>query len=390
MPFETAGRRLLQVSLRDITDQLVAEESARREQQLIDALVASLPGIFYLYDDQGRLVRWNRALQQYTGRDPAEMAGAPALRAIDPADHQAVGAAMERMWREGHASVEATVVSVSGERAPFLLSGRRVDLPDGQYLLGVGLDISGLRQAEAEREALITRLEQSNAELERFTYTVSHDLKSPLITIKGFLSWLRADLAQGRTDRLDRSMDRIANAAEHMGRLLDELLELSRIGRLTNSSQRIDLGQLAGEAAELVNARLEEAGMAVVVAPDLPAVFGDRPRLLEVLQNLIENAAKFTGEQPEPRVTVGCAGTDEQLGWPLLYVRDNGQGFDPAYSERIFGLFDQLDASQEGTGLGLAMAKRIIEVHGGRIWAESAGLGQGACFWFTLPPADEA
>ncbi|MBI5833289.1 MAG: PAS domain S-box protein [Armatimonadetes bacterium] len=395
--FDAGDRPLLQFTLQDISERLAAEEALRTSEANLKLITDNMSETVWTMDLSGRYLFINPAIEQLTGWTPAEYLRLTMAQTL-PAESAAF---CQRVIAEELALAAAPDYD-RGRVVTFTLECQRRDKarywaeisacllwsaegqPNG--IVGLTRDITAKRRADAEREALISRLEQSNAELERFTYTVSHDLKSPLITIKGFLSWLRADYAKGRTDRIESSMDRIANAAEHMGRLLDELLELSRIGRLGNAPTAVSMSQLAREAAELVTARLEVGGVVVDIQPDLPTVIGDRPRLLEVMQNLLDNAAKFIGEQASPRIRVGSEGHDPELGWPLFYVSDNGQGFEPAYAERIFGLFDQLDPKREGTGIGLAMVKRIIEVHGGRVWAESAGEGQGACFWFTLPP----
>jgi signal transduction histidine kinase len=232
------------------------------------------------------------------------------------------------------------------------------------------------------REKLIQELETKNAELERFTYTVSHDLKSPLVTITGFLSYLEADVASGKMDRFKQDAERIRSAADKMYSLLGELLELSRIGRLINPSQAISFEELANSAIELEHGRLEAHHVTVMIQPNLPAVYGDPQRLSEVLQNLFDNAAKFMGEQPSPQVEIGYDG--EENGFSIFFVRDNGMGIPQELQGRIFGLFDKLDPQSEGSGVGLAIVKRIIEVHGGRIWAQSE-LGMGSTFFFTLP-----
>ncbi len=238
------------------------------------------------------------------------------------------------------------------------------------------------RRAERERELLIGELESKNAELERFTYTVSHDLSSPLITIKTFSGFVEEAFKEGNTDDVVSDLGRITRAAEKMGQLLEELLELSRIGRLVNPPSRLSMTQVAEEALELLAGAIAQRVADVRIAPDMPVVHGDRARLLEVFQNLTENALKFTKNQPHPKIEIGVAEVD---GGTAFYVRDNGQGIDPAYQERIFRLFDKLDQTSEGTGIGLAIVKRIIEVHGGRIWVESQGSGYGSTFWFTLP-----
>jgi signal transduction histidine kinase len=237
------------------------------------------------------------------------------------------------------------------------------------------------RRVQAEREQLIAELEAKNTELEQFTYTVSHDLKSPLITIRGFIGFIEQDTQSGNTNRLKADIQRISDATDKMQRLLNELLELSRIGRLKNEPKLVPFEELVREAVELMQGRIMECGVEVHIDSNLPNVFGDSHRLLEVLQNLVDNAAKFMGDQPKPRIEIGQRG--EEDGKPVFFVRDNGIGIAPEYHERVFGLFNKLDPNIEGTGVGLALVKRIVELHGGRIWVESEA-GKGATFFFTL------
>lgn len=242
--------------------------------------------------------------------------------------------------------------------------------------------VNALQAELAERKKLIAELEASNAELERFTYTVSHDLRNPLVTIKGFLGMLEKDIRERQTEKIQNDLDRIAGAANKMNELLSDLLELSRIGRILNPPEEIDLGELAQDAVESLDARLRSRPVAVVISPDLPAVVGDRIRLREVLENLIDNAAKYMGEQPGPRIEIGVRNHENM---PILFVRDNGIGIEQQYQSKIFTLFEKLDPTIEGTGIGLALVKRIIETHGGRIWVESDGSGKGSTFCFTIP-----
>ena len=218
--------------------------------------------------------------------------------------------------------------------------------------------------------------------MERFTYTVSHDLKSPLITIRGFLGLLRKDKEKGDWERMEHDMERIDTAAKHMEELLNDLLELSRIGRIVNPSAEVSLGDIASGAVKLLSGHIKEKGIAVEIAPDLPAVFADQQRIGEVYQNLIENAVKYMGDQKEPRIDIGMRTEGDETAY---YVRDNGIGIDPKYHEKVFGLFERLNHGDDGTGIGLAIVKRIIELHGGRIWVESEGEGKGSAFCFTLP-----
>ncbi len=247
---------------------------------------------------------------------------------------------------------------------------------------GIEFVITERKQAEIEREKLITELSEKNAELERFTYTVSHDLKSPIVTIQGFLGYLTEDALNGNTTRMENDIQRITKATDKMQDLLHDLLELSRIGRMMNPPQAILFEDLIHDALEIVHGQFETLHITVQIQPNLPAVHGDRQRLTEVLQNLLDNAAKYMGEQPAPYIQIGQHG--EVDGKPIFFIKDNGIGIAAEYHERIFGLFNKLDPRSNGTGIGLALVKRIIEVHGGKIWVESE-LGKGSTFYFSLP-----
>lgn len=242
-------------------------------------------------------------------------------------------------------------------------------------------EIAERKQAEKMQETLIAELEAKNTELERFTYTVSHDLKSPLITIGGFVGFLEKDALAGDVERIQADMTYINDAVSKMQRLLGELLELSRIGRQMNPPETIPFAEIAREAVAVVHGRLASRGVEVEVASDLPDVYGDRARLVEVVQNLVDNACKFMGDQPHPRIEIGVRWKEDE---PVFFVRDNGMGIEPQYQSKVFDLFEKLDSQSEGTGVGLALVKRIVETHGGKIWVESAGVGQGSTFCFTL------
>jgi signal transduction histidine kinase/ligand-binding sensor domain-containing protein len=245
-------------------------------------------------------------------------------------------------------------------------------------------EVEERRRAESHSERLIGELEKRNSEMERFVYTVSHDLKSPVVTIKGFLGLAQGGLAKGDAEGARRDLGRVDAAADRMHRVLNELLDLSRVSRVIGPATEIDLGELAAEAIAQVAGPIAARGVIVDVEPDLPAVLGDRARLLEVLQNLIENAVKFMGEQAQPRVRIAALRQGEGA---LVSVEDNGRGVEARYVEKIFELFERLDTGTEGTGIGLALVKRIVEQHRGRVWVESEGPGRGSRFRFTLPLA---
>ena len=264
-----------------------------------------------------------------------------------------------------------------------------LDSPDelGDLARALNRMAGDLRAHEEALRAERADLAAKNAELERFTYTVSHDLKSPLVTVRGFAGLAGTDLAAGNLPRVRQDLGRIVAASDRMQRLLEDLLELSRVGRVVDASEDVALGPLAREAVELLRGPLDQKRVAVEIAPDLGVVRADRQRLLEVLQNLVENAAKFSSGVSAPRIEVGVRRDGSE---PVFFVKDNGRGIEPRFLERVFALFEKLDAGADGTGVGLALVRRIVEAHGGRAWAESDGPGRGATFCFTLPRPDAA
>jgi len=327
---------------------------------------------------------------------------APDLILADYTLPQFDGMTAIQLARERAPSIPIIVVtgSIDEETAVECIKAGATDYVIKEHLVRLGpaveaaLEAKRLREqaerAERERERLFADLEAKNAELERFVYAVSHDLRSPLVTITGFLRELEQDAAAGDTGQMKQAIGYISSSAEKMGRMLDELLELCRIGRIANPPEEIALEGLVREALELTGGRITQRELEVDISPDLPVVFGDRPRLLQVLQNLIDNAAKFTGDQPWPRIEIGVRRDGGEGEEGVFYIRDNGVGIDADHRERVFGLFRQLDPQVDGMGVGLALVKQIIEMHGGRIWVESKGHGQGCSFCFTLPRKGES
>jgi len=233
-----------------------------------------------------------------------------------------------------------------------------------------------------EQEILTTELEVKNAELERFVYTASHDLKTPLVTINGFIGLLQKAIAANDSKQINNDLNQITLAANRMGELLDGLLELSRIGRIVNPPETGSLTDLVKQAVETVQKKLDNRGVELDIDTDMPRFWGDRLRLLEVFQNLIENSIKFMGDQPVPRIRISAVQNDSDV---ICRVEDNGIGIDPKYHDRIFNLFERLNPEIDGTGIGMSLVQRIIEAHGGSIVVESAGDQQGCSIMFTLP-----
>lgn len=248
-------------------------------------------------------------------------------------------------------------------------------------MVGTYLDVSERKRNDQIIRKYVAALEAKNIELERFTYTVSHDLKSPVITIKGFLGMLMSDARSGNLERLEADIKRISNAADKMQNLLEDLLHLSRIGRIINPSTKFSMAELANETVELLQGGIKEKNIKIIIDNNMPIVLGDRNRIREVYQNLIENSIKYIGNTSKPLIEVGFEAVENGY---IFFVKDNGIGIKEDYHEKIFGLFEKLDVSSEGNGIGLAFAKRIVELHGGKIWVESEGTNLGTTFYFTI------
>lgn len=280
--------------------------------------------------------------------------------------------------------IGATLWSYNGKPIGLIAGmGRKplINVPQAEAILKL---VSLRTASELERTRAADELLQKSTEIERFTYAVSHDLKSPLVTIKTFLGFLQKDLAAGNAETIDKDLDFIRAATEKMNGLLDELLIMSRVGRIVNAPQPIRFGDLQEEVLMTVAGVILDRGVTVEVAARSTTLYGDRSRLAEIWQNLVDNAVKYMGEQRAPRIEIGINyGAKE----PIFFVRDNGMGIDPRHNHKIFGMFEKLDPHTEGAGLGLALVKRIVELHKGKIWVESEGCGRGSCFLFTLPEA---
>ena len=362
----------------DITALKKAEEALRRSEARMRALLKAIPDMIFEFSQDGRILQFIPSANNKPLYPPEQFIG-KFIGDVLPELADQTMFSINRALESGH--VHAFQYDLLQDDKHRTFEARLTPL-GSDTVLAMVRDVSLQKWIEGERENLIVELEEKNAELERFTYTVSHDLKSPLITIQGFLGFVREDSRSGNLTRLESDIQRISAATEKMQSLLNDLLELSRVGRLVNQQREIVFHDLVRETVELLHGRISQAGVAVSIADDLPLIHGDYERLVEVMQNLIDNACKFMGDQPAPRVDIGHQGMHEDM--PVFYVRDNGVGIAPEFHERIFGLFNKLDVRSDGTGVGLALVRRIVEFHGGTIWVESKP-GEGTTFFFTLP-----
>jgi len=365
--------------LYDETEQRLAQRAMERSETRMRALLEATPDMLFEFNSVGTIIQFVPSSTMEPLIPPEDFLGKNISMIMPPVIAEQTMFAITRTLESGQLHVFEYQLPSGGEVRTY---EARVIKSDLNTAMAMVRDVTLQKWVEAEREKMIEELELKNAELERFTYTVSHDLKSPLITIKGFLGLLQEDLQRGDKERLDRDIQRINHATDKMHELLGDLLELSRVGRLINKQEDVPFNELVSEVIELLHGQITQANINVVVEDDLPTVHVDRKRIIEVLQNLVENASKFMGAQPAPKIEIGQRGVNDSM--PIFYVRDNGVGIESEFSDTIFGLFNKLNSQTEGTGIGLALVKRIVEFHGGRIWVESE-LGKGATFLFTLP-----
>jgi len=251
----------------------------------------------------------------------------------------------------------------------------------GSVAMGVNAMIKGLRELKEQDKEKSLLLERSNQELEDFVYIVSHDLKAPLRAIIGFAEFLKEDYAEKLDAQGQDYVRRMVESAERMQQLINDLLELSRIGRYKNPYVEINAGELAQRAVEFIN---PPDDVKVVIAEGMPGIFCDEVRIQQVLANLITNAMKYN-DKKEKKIEIGWNPHDDE-GLDEFTVRDNGIGIEEKYLEKIFKIFQRLHSKDEfggGTGVGLNIVKKIVEQHGGTIWVESK-VGEGTCFHFTI------
>ena len=336
----------------------------------------SFAGVYIVQDGLFRYLNINAA--DYAGYAPAELIGSKANRIVHPEDREFVKAnALAMLRHKRNAPYEFRIIAKDGqirwiiETVAFIMYHGRL------AILGNSINITDRKQKERE-------LREKTAEMERFTFAISHDLKCPLMTVKTFMEYLEHDIAGADAGQISKDLTYVNTALDKMMRLLDELLEMSRADSVINPPVQITLRELAEDALNTVAGHIAARKVNVQIAGGARTLYGDRSRLAQIWQNLVDNAVKFMGNQSSPRIEIGA---DDNGADTVFFVRDNGIGVVPQDQKKIFGMFEKLDPKSGGTGMGLALIKRIVNMQRGKIWLESDGTGQGTCFRFTLPDA---
>ncbi len=335
---------------------------------------------------------WNRGAQELYGWSAEQAVGKNThqlLRTIFPAPVDEIQTEFLRSGRwEGE--LEKTKADGTSVVVASRWSLQRNENDDPIAILETNNDITRRKRGEEEIRQLnlqlgkkTTELEIINKELEAFAYSVSHDLRAPLRHMVGFTELLQKNASSVLDDKGRRYMAMILESAKRMGTLIDDLLAFSRIGRAETRETMVSLDQLVNEVKAEVGHEAEGRNITWSVS-SLPDVYGDRSMLKLALVNLVSNAVKFTRTRPRPEIEIGYL--KERQDEIVIFVRDNGVGFDMKYINKLFGVFQRLHRAEEfeGTGIGLATVKRVIHRHGGQVWAEGS-TGGGATFSFSLP-----
>lgn len=375
--------------IRDITARKQAEEALRASEERLRTLADAIPQLAWTARADGFIFWYNRRWYEYTGTTPAQMEGWGWQSVHDPSVLPAV---LER-WKTAIATgnvfdMEFPLRGADGKYRRFLT--RVVPLKDGEgrvvQWFGTNTDISERAAAEAALAHTAASLARSNQDLEQFAHVASHDLQEPLRMVASFLNLIRERYNPILDDRGREYIAFAVDGANRMAALIHDLLEYGRMGGRDFVLEPTDLQAVLGTVLINLKLRIEDVGATITHDP-LPTLTVDARHFERVLQNLIGNALKFKADRP-PEIHIGAQRLDASDDVWLFSVRDNGIGIDPQFRERVFQIFQRLHDrdAYEGTGVGLAICKRIIERLGGRIWVESE-LGKGATFFFTLPAA---
>jgi PAS domain S-box-containing protein len=372
------------------------EEALRQSEERFRLLVEGVKdyGIFMLNPD-GCVASWNAGAERIKGYRAEEIIGQHFSRFYTPEDlehgkpDRALGVAMA----EGRYEEEGWRVRKDGSQfwADVLITALRDGAGELKGFAKVTRDITEHQRAEDrirhlndELKQRILEVEAANRELEAFSYSVSHDLRAPLRAMDGFSRILLEEHAPHLSEEVQHYLQLVRDNAQQMGRLIDALLNFSRLGRKSLTKEPIAPAELVRQVVEELGTERHGRRLEIKLK-DLPACQADPALLKQVFVNLLANALKYTRGREESAIEIGCRDDGDRLGEHIYYVKDNGVGFDMRYVHKLFGVFQRLHRAEEyeGTGVGLATVQRIVQRHGGRVWAE-AELNRGATFYFTL------
>jgi PAS domain S-box-containing protein len=389
----SSRRRRIEQELRQALDEL--DTAAKRSQHA--RLLNLTHDTIFVRDMSDLITYWNRGAEEFYGWTAEQVVGKVTthqlLQTVFPAPLEQINAKLLRTGRW-----EGELVHTKRDGTQVVVASRWSMEQDEQgrplATLETNNDISERKRAEEEIRKLNAELEQrviertaelkaTNKELEAFAYSISHDLRAPLRHMAGYAELLQKNASTILDEKSRRYMTMILESAKRMGDLIDDLLAFSRIGRAETRKTMVSLEQLVKEALSEVQQETDGRNMDWRIGA-LPNLYGDRSMLRLALVNLVSNAVKFTRKRPQPEIEIGCVdGKEDEI---VVFIRDNGVGFEMKYVNKLFGVFQRLHRAEEfeGTGIGLATVQRIIHRHGGRVWAEGL-VDRGATFYFSVP-----
>lgn len=365
----------------------VQGELRMSEEKYRDLIEQASDGIISINDDH-IILSANSAFCSLLGLERSAVVGLPVNKLFAPNELDRFEEAVQQMESGRRILTDRRFYHTSGRLIETEISARQIAPGLFQAIVrDVTLRKNAERELKQVNEALEERVAERTAalqaafdELETFSYSVSHDLRGPLRAMSGYASIIKQDYGESLPEEMADYLDRISANASKMDGLINDLLKYARMGRATFHSQEVDLEKLAEEVWATLSEQRKDHGVVLKIKP-LPKAQGDPTMLHMLLTNLLDNAIKFSQGCPTPAIEIGF--DEDQCAY---YVRDNGVGFDPQYAKKLFGVFERLHTSEfEGSGVGLAIVKRVAEKHSGRVWAES-GVGKGSTFWFTLSP----
>lgn len=378
-PFQTEEGPMVLASIIDLTDQ-------RKHDERFRLAVEAAPNAMVMVDVSGHIVLVNKKTEQDFGYTSAELIGSHVEVLIPKRFRTAHGLFRQRFMERATPRAMGVGRDLFGERkdgTEFPVEVGLMPIRHGPelYIMSAIVDVTARQQAVQEIERANLELRSKNEQLEQFVYTVSHDLKSPLVTATTLTGLLREDLEAGDIPQVSHALGRLDDALAQMTSLINDLLQFSRTSHLRLECEQVDLAQLVHQVASNLGARLNARQATLHIKPGLPVIRGDRDRLIQVFDNLFTNAIKYGCPSDGCTITVGAEPHSDEI---RCYVQDQGAGIPFEYQNKVFGLFERLESHESGTGVGLAIVAKVMELHGGRVWVSPAPAG-GAIFWLAFP-----
>lgn len=363
-----------------------ANAAFKSDGNKFNIIVDSVPNGLIIVDQRGEILMCNAEMEKLFGYDKGELLG-QSLEVLVPREVRTnhvglrTGFFAHPSKRQMGAGRDLRGIRKDGSEIPVEIGLNPLETEQGNFVVASVVDITERKKMDLMLLRAYDEVQQKNLEMEQFVYTVSHDLKAPLVTSSSYISFLREDLQAGRYDDLMDSLERVEKANKKMHELIYDLLQLSRTSRMELKVAPINLAMLITEIKKDLRDQLNDSNTELIIPQNLPTVQGDSKRLTQVFENLIINGLKYAAVGDKNTIEVIRNETEKEWN---VGVKDNGPGIPPQYHKKIFALFQRLDTQKEGTGVGLTIVSRIMGLHGGRAWVESEP-PHGATFWLSFP-----